>query len=243
MSFCVKCGSELDPGSAFCESCGAPATGSAAAPEQTSPAPPPATPPGVPPAAGAPVYAPPGAPGPMPLQPSKGGGGGKVILLVVLGIVVVGIVVVLLLGFAVGPKFFTSSSGGSSGGPEDVVNSYFNAMEKGDIKGWIALIDPATAKQLEKELEGYGYGSLEELLQEMYVDSFPEEDLKITGLKYKSSINGDKATVEVVDGTATYTDYYGDEVTETVDDMENVFSETQFNLKKIDGKWYLEPEL
>lgn len=269
MAFCSRCGAELEPGSAFCKACGAPVEGAAPqapeAPQEPGPerafqAPPP-PPPGVPGAAASPpgqaFQAPP--PGPTPPQqppgetafqaptygapaapygpPAAKKGGGKFLLFGILGLLVVGIAVVLVLGFAVGPKWFV----GGGEGPEKTVEKFFQAMEKGDAKMMVSLIEPTQLKRLNKQIESY-YDSAEELFKEYYHETFPEGDLKITGLQLKSEVKGDLATVTVVAGTATYTDSYGDQVKESVDDPEEVFTNTDFKLKKVEGTWYLMPE-
>jgi hypothetical protein len=88
-----------------------------------------------------------------------------------------------------------------------------------------------------------GYDDAEELLQEAFDYSFPENDLKITGLKLQTTIKGDTATVTVVGGDASYTDYYGDKIKENYKDEDTVFSSVDFTVKKINGKWYLQPDL
>ncbi|MGQ9537614.1 MAG: hypothetical protein ACUVT4_10425 [Actinomycetota bacterium] len=145
--------------------------------------------------------------------------------------------VVLILGLAAGPKWFV----GGAKGPEKTVEKFFKAMEKGDAKLMVSLIEPTQLKRLNEEIEDY-FDSVEELFKEFYRGTFPERDLKITGLKMESEVKGDLAKVTVVRGAATYTDAYGDWVEESVDDPEEVFTETEFNLKKVDGTWYLIPE-
>lgn len=169
--------------------------------------------------------------------PAKRGGAGKVFLFIFLFLLVAGVAVVLVLGFAAGPKWFV----GGAEGPEKTVEKFFQAMEKGDAKLMVSLIEPTQLKRLNKEIEDY-YDSVEELFKEFYRETFPERDLKITGLKMESEVKGDLAKVTVVGGTATYTDAYGDRVEESVDDPGDVFSDTEFNLKKVDGTWYLMPE-
>lgn len=259
MSFCPRCGTEIDPGSAFCKACGAPVAGPAPeapqmspppAPEQAFRAPPP--PPGMePPPAGEAFQAPPAETAAPPTYqgavpsyepayaaPAKKGGGGKFVLLGLLGLLVVGAVVVLVLGFAVGPKWFV----GGGSGPEETVEKYFQALEKGDAKLMVSLIEPSQRERLAEEVKDY-YDSVEELFREYYKETFPEGDLKISGLQFDSEIDGDEATVTVVAGKATYTDSYGDEITESVEDPEDIFYDTKFNLKKVGGTWYLFPEL
>jgi len=260
MAFCTRCGTEIDPGSAFCKACGAPVKG-AEEPTRETPTPPsppqeafraaPPRPPEqygepqpsgaapAPPPSAAPSYGPAPAPPVMAYAPpaAKKGGGGKALLFGLLGILVIGIAVVLVLGFAVGPKWFV----GGGEGPEKTVGKFFQAMEKGDAKLMVSLIEPSQLKRLKDQISDY-YGSVEELFQDYYEQTFPEGDLRITGLEYRTEIDGDLARVEVTAGQATYTDYNGDRVTESVDDPEEVFSDTHFNLKRVEGTWYLMPE-
>ncbi len=264
MAFCANCGSEIEAGSAFCGSCGAAAPAETAAPAEVAaptvmtpppaapptppppgpPAPPAGMPPTPPPAAAPPAYGPPAAPMPSPAysQPSGGGGGGKIALIAIIAVLGIGIVVVLLLGFAVGPKWFVSE-GDDTAAVEKVVQDFYAAMQKGDARAMLALVSPDALKELDDYAEEYGYDDGEELLQEYLDGIFPEGDLKITGLKLKSNIKGNTATVDVVGGTATYTDYYGDEVKESYDDDGEVFDSEGFDLEKINGKWYLQMEL
>lgn len=255
MAFCSKCGSEIDPNSSFCGSCGTPAPGAetpapataapttpmAAAPPMPSSSPP-GMPPTPPPTAGAPLY---GPPAPMPMagypQPSKGGGGGKAVLFILLGLLVIGVFVVLLLGFAVGPKWFVG--GNDVADAEKVVQGFFNAEQSGSGKATMALVDTASVKKMDQYASENGYDTAAEMLQEAFDYSFPEKDVKITGLKLQTTIKGDTATVTVVGGDATYTDYYGDKTTESYKDEDTVFSTVEFTVKKINGKWYLQPDL
>ena len=265
MAFCANCGSEIEAGSAFCGSCGAAAPAETAAPAEvaapTVMTPPPAAPPTPPPpgplapphrdatrpashrgttglrAAGRPHA----LPGLFPAFRGRGRGqdsphrhhrrpghrhrrG------------------LLLLGFVVGPKWFVSE-GDDTAAVEKVVQDFYAAMQKGDARAMLALVSPDALKELDDYAEEYGYDDGEELLQEYLDGIFPEGDLKITGLKLKSNIKGNTATVDVVGGTATYTDYYGDEVKESYDDEGEVFDGEGFDLEKINGKWYLQLEL
>jgi hypothetical protein len=174
-------------------------------------------------------------------QPSRGGGGGKAVLFVLIGLLVIGVVVVLLLGFAVGPKWFVSNNDVANA--EKVVQEYFAAMQSGSGKATMALVDSASAKKMDQYASDNGYDDAAELLQEAFDYSFPENDLKITGLKLQTTIKGDTATVTVIGGDATYTDYYGDEIEESYKDEDTVFSSVDFTVKKINGKWYLQPDL
>jgi len=78
---------------------------------------------------------------------------------------------------------------------------------------------------------------LERFFEEYFFAAFPE-DLKVEIRKMDTEIDGDEAVVTVVDGTVTYTDEYGDKVTEEASEGE--VEPTQ--LVKVDGKWYLSGE-
>lgn len=234
MAFCAKCGSEMEPGSTFCGSCGAPAA--AAPPPPMAPTTPMAAVPPVPP-----LY---GPPAPMPMaaysQPSGGGSGGKAVVFILLGLLAIGVVVVLLLGF-VGPKWFVGNNDVANA--EKVIQDYFNAMQSGSGKAAMALVDSASVKKLDQYASDNGYDNAAAMLKNLFDYSFPENDLKITGLKLQTTIKGDTATVTIVGGDATYTDYYGDKTTESYKDEDTVFTEVEFTVKKINGKWYLQPDL
>jgi len=103
----------------------------------------------------------------------------------------------------------------------------------------VALLSPDSKKSLDKLVGSY-YDDGEEFLQEYLDETFPKGDLKITGLEFETSIKGDKATVDIVGGSATYTDSDGDKIKERYDDDGEVFSSDGFDLAKIRGKWYLE---
>ncbi len=241
MSFCAKCGAEVSPDSPFCGSCGAPVAGAEATPQAAAPTPPPpaAAPPPAPPAAGAPAYGPPAAPaGPAFQPPKSGGGGAKIAIFVLIGFLVIGAVVGVVLWLTLG------------GGDDDqaeiekVVTKYYAAMEKGDSEALLALVDSNSLKKMNELAEEYGYDDAVELFDEFFSYVFPEDDLEITGVEIEVTINGEKATVETVGGKATYTDDYGDEVTETYKDTDgNIFDGEDLKLKKIDGKWYLQPDI
>lgn len=248
MSLCAKCGSEIAPDSPFCGSCGAPAPGAGAAPTQAAAAPippqaaasPPPPPPGMaptpPPMAGAPAYGPPVGPPVGPAyQPPKSGGGGKVVLFGLLGLLVIGIIVVLVLGFA-GPKWFVSDSGGGSNGPEQTVNTFFKAMENKDSKLLLSTFSPSSMQALEDQMGSY-YTDLESLFSEMMFSTY--ESMKFEGLKFKTTITGDTATVKVVEGKATIVDSDGAKTTE---DVKNSDAPADLQLIKENGKWYIDYE-
>ena len=254
MSYCPKCGSEVEPGSAFCGTCGAPAAGAAEsagapaapsqpaapqAPQTSVPPPPPSYGPPAPPAMAAPpppTYGPPGTPAsaPYPTPAVSGGGGGKAVLLALLGLLVVGGIVVLLLGFAVGPKWFT---GGGMTEQEKVADNFFKAMERKDAKLLISTVAPSSLKEM-KQLLDYGYyDNLEEMFEELFFSEY--ESMKFEGVEYQTTVNGDKATVKVVKGKLTMVDNDGKKETKDVRDAD---VPVDIPLIKEDGKWYIDFE-
>jgi hypothetical protein len=156
----------------------------------------------------------------------------------VLGALVVGgIIVVLLLGFAVGPKWFLSDEDGGNGGggqaagsPEQTVEDFFESLEKQDAKMLLGTMPPEFVDGIREAL-GDDYL---ELMEEYFFAYFPE-DLEIDIEKMESEIDGDTAEVTIVEGTMTYTDEYGDKVSQDAADADM----EAFELVKIDGKWYL----
>ena len=179
MSFCAKCGAELGPDSTFCGSCGVPVTGTEAVPA-------PAAPP-----AGAPVYGPPAQPAPGFQPPKSGGGGAKIAIFVLIGLLVVGAIVGVVLWLTLGGNDDQAEI-------EKVVQDFYAAMEKGDGKAIMALVDSGSRKEFEDLAEDYGYGDGAELLDDLLSYMFPEGDLKISGLEVKITVKGDTATVEAV---------------------------------------------
>jgi hypothetical protein len=94
----------------------------------------------------------------------------------------------------------------------------------------LSTMEPSYVSDLEEVLGD----DLEQFFEDYFFIAFPE-DLEVTIRKMETEIDGDEAVVTVVDGTMTYTDEYGDEVTEEASegDMEAI------PLVKVDGKWYL----
>jgi hypothetical protein len=243
MAFCANCGSEIEAGSAFCGSCGAAAPAEAAPPAaptvMTPPpaAPPTGMPPTPPPAAAPPAYGPPAAPMPSPAysQPSGGGGGGKIALIAIIAVLGIGIVVVLLLGFAVGPKWFVSD--GEVADVEKVVDNFLKAMETKNAKLLVSTLPPSTVKEIEDEISDYGdYDDIEEFFEDVLFSYY--ESMKFSGVKYQTTIKGDKATVNIVGGTLTMVDEYGDKTTEDAEDSDT----SEIQLIKENGKWYIDYE-
>lgn len=159
-------------------------------------------------------------------------------LFLFLFLLVAGVAVVLVLGFAVGSKWFV----GGGERPEATVEKFFEAMEKGDAKAMVSLVEPGQLQKMNRQIRGY-YDSLEDFFRDYLRQAFPGRDLEITGLVLESRVTGNTAEVTVVEGTATYSDAYGEKITERVDDPYRVFYETEYDLRKVDGTWYLMLEI
>ncbi|MBC7246418.1 MAG: zinc ribbon domain-containing protein [Actinobacteria bacterium] len=227
--FCEKCGKEIADDSLFCGYCGATVSSASAGTGQEGQPPvppdhqvyvPPSPPAGVPPAGlpqGPAPQATPYAPTPKksPLPWVMGGIG-----------VLAAIAVVLVLVFVV----FAGNGTGDTSGPEEVVRKFYRAMETQDADLFLEIIEPSFRAELEDAL-GKNYRTF---FEDYFFQDFPE-DLEVEIREMETEIRGDTATVTIVDGTMTYTDEYGDVVTEEAseDDVEPV------RLVRVDGEWYL----
>lgn len=216
--FCDKCGKEITDDSQFCGHCGAALSGAATGTGQV----------GKPPISSGPqVYAPPLPPsgvspngsGQHPPAPNKS------VLLWVLGGIALAAVIALVL-------VFVAFDGGESdtSGPQQAVDRFWEALEKQDVDMLLSTMEPSYVSDLEEVLGD----DLEPFFEDYFFIAFPD-DLEVTIRKMETEIDGDEAVVTIVDGTMTYTDEYGDEVTEEA-------SESDMNaipLVRVDGKWYL----
>ena len=211
--YCDKCGKEIAEGGGFCAGCGAPVGAGAAT------APPPAGPAMSPPV-GPPAQPLPYAPAPPPKKP---------VLPWVLGILGVAAIVALVLVLVL-VVFKGDDNKVDTSGPEQVVLDFFEALEKQDVELLLSTIDPEMVDMLEEAL-GEDYV---DLVEEYFFMAFPD-DLEVDIDEMETEIDGDEATVVITEGTMSYTDEYGDEVTEEAadNDME------AFELIELDGEWYL----
>lgn len=239
VTYCPKCGSPVESGSAFCAACGAPvAAGEANTVIINDVQPPPASPamqgPPLPPTS---PYGAPGMPPTPAYSASAGGGGGKAVLFALLGLLLIGGIVVLLLGFAVGPKWFTS--GGGETEQEKVVQNFLKAMENKDAKLLISTIAPSQMEEARSMIVEYGYyDTLEEAFEDLFFSEY--KSLKFEGVELKTSeVKGDKATVEVVKGKLVMVDSDGNKDTKDVKDSD---MPVEFPLLKEGGKWYIDFE-
>lgn len=250
MSFCAKCGNEVDASSSFCASCGAPMMPPQpqVPPDVVSVTPPPVATPFPPFAYGPPMAPPYSAPGK--------GSGGKIALFSLLGLVVIGIVVFLFLGFAVGPKWFakddstggdtTTTTDGTSAkkAPEKAVDTFFESMQNKDGKLLMSVIAPSDIKSAlgldaSDVIAPDVYAEFADGLEQGLTESMSADGIKsvsFSGIKYNTKITGDTATVEVVEGTMTTVDTSGNKSSKNVND-----STTPKVLKLVreDGKWYV----
>jgi ketosteroid isomerase-like protein len=110
---------------------------------------------------------------------------------------------VLVLGLTV------FSCGGGGSGPSAVVKQYYAAMEKGNFKAAVALMEPDMAALIEALLD-------DDDIKEAMAEAKEEASTKGAIVSTEEEIDDDKATVTVT---------YKDGSTET------------HKLKKIDGKW------
>ena len=229
--FCSACGKEIAEDSGFCPYCGASVAQAAAAPQ--GPAVPPPSGPVPPPPAGPVPPPPPGqgtaAPGGAPPAPPPAAAPRKSSLPWIAGILGVllaaGVAAVLVLGFAAGPKWFAGDSG-----PEEVVKRFFSSLEKKDARMMLGTMEPAFVEQMEPAL-GADYI---ELIQENFFTYFPDKmEFKLT--KMDTKLRGDRATVRILEGTLSYIDEDGEKVVEEASETDLV----EFELLKVEGKWYL----
>ncbi|MDI6832108.1 MAG: hypothetical protein QME88_12360 [Actinomycetota bacterium] len=117
---------------------------------------------------------------------------------------------------------------------ERPVADFYKALEKRDAKMLVSTMEPDFAKQL-KEVLGKDYIAI---LEEYFFASFPD-DLKITIREMKTEMDGDdRAQVTVVDGTLSYTDEYGEKVSEEAAESELY----AFEVVRVDGTWYISEE-
>jgi hypothetical protein len=146
------------------------------------------------------------------------------------------IAIVLVLVFVVfGSDDATTTSGdnGDVSGPEEVVKKFFKGMEKQDADMLLSTFEPSFRKELKKAL-GDNY---ETFFEDYFFAAYPDS-LKVEIRKMETEIDGDTAVVTVVDGTMSYTDEYGDKVTEEASEGEV----DPTTLVRVDGKWYLSGE-
>lgn len=261
MMYCSNCGKEIPDGSAFCGYCGAAVGAAQPGGEQPSvppsqpgwqaPAPPPQAPVPPPPAAGpAPVagpgpqaYAPP-PPGGAAVPPVAGPPGGyaatagaqppkkKSALPWILGavglLVVAAVVLVLVFVVFKGGK----AEKADTSGPEEVVRLLFRSMEKEDAGMFLDLMEPSFREELEDTL-----GKHLDTFFEYFFQVVPD-DVRFDIRKLDTKVDGDRATVTVVEGTMTYTDENGKKVSEEASEGDLAV----FELVRVGGKWYFSGE-
>ena len=138
--------------------------------------------------------------------------------------VIAGIVGLLIVAGAVVAVIFLVFT---ASGPTATLNEFFAAAEKKDIDATMKLVDTSYFA---------GNSDLEQVLKDQVFADIPD-GMKFTGIGYKTNITGDKATVQVIKGTATY-DQDGKKKTL---DLSKSAGDTTFDLVKKDGTWYISP--
>ncbi len=212
---CSKCGKENAEGNTFCQFCGASTSSEApaSASGQGAMAP------------GAPGLTPP----PMVAKPKKGKG---LILGLGAGLLVVIAAIVLVLVLVV-----FKSSDSSAAGPEKTVTGFMQAAVQGDFTKMLSYMDPQSADMMKTYADMYGI-DLEGALSEAFSSEMAPgaTDMQIKDLEFKTTINGDEATVEIVGGTATYRDDNGKLVEKDLGEEGSL----SVPLKKQNGTWYID---
>jgi hypothetical protein len=145
-------------------------------------------------------------------------------------IAVVCIGVVLILGFA-GPKWFLGEDG-IQANPEETIDNYLEALENKDAASFLSLLDPEYIETVDERLRAAGAVTLEEAVSE---DAFDYQAIRFEGIVYDTSINGNVATISIIDGTVTGTDKNGVSTTMDIEDYD--FNEYRLVLKN--GNWYV----
>lgn len=166
---------------------------------------------------------------PMPVMGPGVGGPGKPKRKWVLPVVILGALVVAA-GVTLGLVFGLKGTTSTSSGPEATVNKFFAAVGDGDVDAIIATFDRGFVRDL-RDTYGSDYKTA--------VDDFffaTSTDLKFSGLKFKTTVTGDEATVTVVEGSVTGRDENGKEVTEPVSATDDV----SFDLLKSGNDWLID---
>ncbi|MDY6795729.1 MAG: zinc ribbon domain-containing protein [Actinomycetota bacterium] len=213
---CPRCGKNLTESSEFCTYCGAmvePPPGGGERIEQT-PTPPQDQPPptaGVTPPSGAPPSAP--KPKRSTLPWILGG----------IGLAIVVTVALVLIFVVFGGETNTS-------GPELVVENFYKSLEMKNVDLMLETMDPDFVAQIEAQL-GPDY---RELLDTYFMPFFPD-DLTVDITGFDTKMEGDRAEVKIVEGAMSYTDEYGDKVTESASEGDLLALE----LVKLGDSWYL----
>jgi hypothetical protein len=135
------------------------------------------------------------------------------------------------------------SNGGQSGGgtftgksePEKVVDNYFRAMETKDARLLLSTFSPSSIAELQGQLSEVGYTSIEDFFKEFFFSSY--QSIEFQGIKYQTTIDGDKAVVKVLEGKALIVDENGNATTEDVLDAE---VPVEIPMVREGGTWYID---
>jgi zinc-ribbon domain len=211
--FCRQCGAEVDEGKSFCTKCGAPAPKQVETPAATQPSPPPGQPPtGMMP----PPPVPPGAltTGP-PLKKSR-----RTMTLVIVAVVAV----ILIIGGAVTAIVLVMTG---ASGPSATLDKFFTAAETKNVDAAMKIVDTSYFA---------GDQELEKIFREGIFANIPK-GVTFNGLGYQTTINGDKATVKVIKGTATFDDGGKKQKVQ----LDKSATDSTFEFVKKNGTWLMSP--
>ncbi len=130
---------------------------------------------------------------------------------------------------------FTTPGGGSGAKtPQEVVMRFFEAMENKDAAALIALFDPVALEELREGV------SIDLFVEMMGESLFDYESMDFSGIEVDVEFQDDAtATVTVVEGTVTITDFEGYTTTE---DVREADEPAIINVIKRDGYWYADPK-
>ncbi len=120
---------------------------------------------------------------------------------------------------------------GGAADPEDVVESFFEALEEQDTSALMELFDADSLEELQDDLGSSYKSDLKD-----YFFSWMPEDAEFKGLKYDSDIDGKEAEVEVTKARVTYEDDYGDSASVDIATSDEPIT---FELVKGKNGWFL----
>jgi hypothetical protein len=134
---------------------------------------------------------------------------------------VVGVLVIVAVVLVLVLVVFKSPS------PSSPVAAFFKAVENRDTTAAMKTVDASYFK---------GNTGLEATFKKEVLGTMPD-NVKFTGMKYSTQVAGDKATVNVTQGNAIYTQ---DGKRHSID-MTKLDGGNKFDMVKVNGTWYISP--